>query len=507
MFDEDGEWRKIHSSLWHPWEDRPGIRHVPTYFNAQSQNIHTSYHPENFLYHVADMEEMIQCVSRNGLFLLCKDPLNEHEFSYANELLGDDRANPYLSRQGNIAALRLSNKRKSGFLVPAKTWRWDNEPTANLTRNIGEIFRIFGYESTTPASLSEKVLRATLPTPLGISRPSVWLRRDILDNHTGGRIDTAIPKFYRTVKEFDKNKAYAWHSRSVPSPFHCPFIRSGPTLAECLDYPTGFWQCTLVAVPLSLHPIQIGKVEPGEVITRWLWTGELLDCLEAGYQLVKIIRGYGFREMSNFMEMWSDILLEKHFQAQRSDEHLAKIIKSMMVGLPGRFLRQPEQYRLVHISEVRKGDIPLMMHWQEDGDRKFSDYAIRPEHDKESTALSYIGSYIVAEMRRELYHRMKMEIEHGYHVIRSYIDCYSISIDDDNLVRSGKEDERFRNIGTGIGQWKEKTYTNVYAEENRFIGEEAYNERQLKVKAPGFGIDQRIYFIRRYREIVQNQPV
>ena len=503
MFDEDGEWRKIHSSLWHPWQDKAGIRHVPTYFNASSQTIHTSYHPENFLYHVADMEEMIECVSKNGLFLLCKDPLNEHEFSYANELLGDDRATPYLSRQGNIAALRLSNKRRSGFLVPSKTWRWDNEPTANLTRNIGEIFRIFGYESTTPASLSEKILRATLPTPLGISRPSVWLRRDILDNHTGGRIDTAIPKFYRTVKEFDKNKAYAWHSRSVPSPFLCPFIRSGPSLAECLDYATGYWQCVLVAVPLPLHPIQVVKPVPGEIITRWLWTGELLDCLEAGYQLVKIIRGYGFREMSNFMEMWSDILLEKHFQAQRSDEHLAKIIKSMMVGLPGRFLRQPEQYRLVHISEVRKGDIPLMMHWQEDGDRKFSDYAMRPEYDKESTALSYIGSYIVAEMRRELYHRMKIEMEHGYHVIRSYIDCYAV----DTSSRSSGSSELYRNIGPQMGQWKEKAYTNVYAEENRFIGEEAYSERQLKVKAPGFGIDQRIYFIRRYREIVQNQPV
>jgi len=58
-----------------------------------------------------------------------------------------------------------------------------------------------------------------------------------------------------------------------------------------------------------------------------------------------------------------------------------------------------------------------------------------------------------------------------------------------------------------MGQWKEKTYTNVYAEENRFIGEEAYNEQQLRVKTPGYGIDQRIYFIRKYREIVKNQPI
>jgi hypothetical protein len=208
--------------------------------------------------------------------------------------------------------------------------------------------------------------------------------------------------------------------------------------------------------------------------------------------------------MSNFMEQWSDILWEAHEKAKQRDQHLADIIKSMMVGLPGRFLRQPEQYHLIPASEaVPHKDIPLMMHWQEDGDRKFSDYAIRPEYDPESTALSYIGSYIVAEMRRELYHRMKEEIAHGYHIIRSYIDCYAVDISD----RVGAGDCSFRDIGTNMGQWKAKEYSDVYAEENRFIGEEEYNARQLKVKAPGYGIEQRIDFIKKYREITRNQPI
>jgi DNA polymerase family B len=500
MLDDDGNFiYGGHASLWHAWEDKPGIRHVPSFLRNES--IYSGY-SRQALYAVEDMERLIYAVAHNGLFTLTGDVLSERTFSYANELIGDDHVTPYLSRTGNIAALRVSTKRKSGFLVPTRTWKWENTPGKELIRELVHLFQIFGFESSTPASLSEKVLRATLPTPLGISRPSVWLRRDILNNHTGGRIDLAEPQFYRRILEYDKVKAYPFHSRNVPSPFRSPVLCAFPDITDTMDYATGWWNCVFISHQLDSRlpsPIQVDGKSPveGEVIDKWLWTGELLDCIEAGYTLVEIKRGYGWHEMSDFMCRWVDLLWNKHEKAEK-DSWLKEIIKSMMVGLPGRFLRKPETYTLVPLAERRKGDIPLMMHWRESDDRKFSDYVVRAEYDKESTALSYIGSYIVAEMRRELYHMMKREVEHGNTVIRSYIDCFSI----DGVLSSPEM------LGTGMGQWKEKEYTDVYAESNRFVGVNEYTkEKEMKYPGAEPGNSGRIALWEKYHEKVSQYPV
>jgi hypothetical protein len=513
MRDDDGDY--VHNgsaSLWHAWQDRPGIRHVPSYHYEQA--IFSGYSSAP-LFRVQTLEQIIQAVAGNGLFVLCSDVLNEHEFPYAHSMIGDKNATAYLSRAGNIPALRISYKRRSGFLVPSATWKWRQLPNRELVRGLVKLFTTFGYESTTPSSLSEKVLRATLPTPLGITRPSVWLRRDILDNHVGGRIDLAVPRWYKKVWEFDKIKAYPDKSRCVPSPFSGPVIRIKPRIDELMAYPTGWWSVRLIAHSRVIAPIQVDGRNPieGEVIDKWLWTGEIQDCLEAGYTLIEIKRGYGFREMSDFMCRWVDLLWDKY--QQTSDEWTREVIKAMMVGLPGRFLRQPETYYLIPIEEAKSGDIPLMMHWKDSDDRKFSDYVIRAEYDKESTALSYIGSYIVAEMRRELYHRMKEEVAHGFAIVRSYIDCYSVADSQsykrrDYVSRNDRyvpgNDQDYRNIGSDIGQWKERTYTDVWAEENRFIGRGEDGFREMK--APGLeeGGDVRLAFWQKYYQIVQSYP-
>jgi hypothetical protein len=501
MLDDDGGFiYGGHASLWHAWQDKPSIRHVPSFLD--NENIYSGYSTLP-LYSVPNMEHLIYAVAHNGLFTLTGDVLSERTFSYAHELIGDDHVTPYLSRTGNIAALRLSHKRHSGFLVPIRTWKWEGHADGTLIREMVHLFQLFGFESTTPASLSEKVLRATLPTPVGISRPSVWLRRDILNNHTGGRIDLALPRYYRKVLEYDKIKAYPDKSRSVPSPFSAPTLRTLPSFDECATYAAGWWHCVCIAHqrdPFFPSPIQVDGKAPaeGEVIDKWLWTGELTDCIEAGYTLVEIKKGYGWHTMSDFMCRWVDLLWDIYQQAR--DEWLKDIIKSMMVGLPGRFLRQPETYTLVHISERKEGDIPLMMHWRESDDRKFSDYVIRAEYDKESTALSYIGSYIVAEMRRELYHAIRLAIFNGATFVRSYIDCFSVSPTLESNWNCPVP------IGERMGEWKEKVYTDVWAESNRFVGTQ---EGEKEMKAPGMseGSDGRIALWQKYYNVVKQYQI
>jgi hypothetical protein len=493
-----------HSTPWHPWRDKPGSRHIPTYF--KHGEIWSPYCDTSPLFLTPDLQHLTSTVCQNGLFLLVHDILNEEEFPYANELIG--KGTPYFTKAGNVTSMSLKQGRKTGVLVPARTWQWDMEPNRQITSAIQTVWRLFGYEASTPSSLSEKVLRATLPDYVGIYRPSIALRRDVLANSEGGRIDKAIPAYYKEVKEYDKNKAYLFHSRYVPSPYLSPVFCGKSSLDRIMAYPVGFWHMALVANDNAISPIQLDGNSPvaGEVFEKWLWTGEIVDCLEAGYQFLSCSGGYGFREMSNFMEEWSDILWAKYEEARaKEDPCILNIIKAMMVGLPGRFLRKPESFTLIPFSEIKdkKTDTPLMLHSQ---GKRFSDWAIRSAYDKESTALSYIGSYIVSEMRRELYHRMKEETEHGYLVIGSYIDSYRLGYSFGNT--SYQDMATFRQVGTGLGQWKlKRVIRDAWAEENRIVGLNA--QGIAEVTAPGYeqGGRRRLAFLQKYRMIMENQHV
>jgi hypothetical protein len=475
----DGSVRK-----WHAWRDKPGMPYAPMMWH--NGTISTVY--GSSLAYCSSLNELIDNVANRKLFVLCRDLLNEKDFSFSNELLGASASHPYLSRSGMISALRVSQKKQSGFLVPGTTWGIHGEIKAEHLRNIITIFELFGYQSTTPASLSEKVLRSTLPDIINFSRPSLSLRKDILENQVGGRIDVAqVGQFFKEVFEYDKNKAYLWHSREVPDPALAPLLRYLPSLDAALSYPAGYWLVFLRCHSTAIAPIQIDGRTPkeGERIERWLWSEELLACIEAGYEIERIQRGYGFRQMSNFMEQWSAILWANWEQSGDKDPMIRDIIKTMMVGLPGRFLKSPEFFSLIPLSEARprtKGkddaDIPLRMHLGPDyeyGDRIISDYAMRPEYDRESTALSQVGAYIVMKMRMELYEMMRKEAANGRRIIRSYIDCYSL--DGPSTLQDL--------LGPGLGQWKEKRYGPSWTEENRFIGVNLASGK-IDTKAPGY---------------------
>lgn len=428
------------------------------------------------------LDELISCVAGNKLFVLVDDLLSEHDIRYVHELLGHKRATPYMSKSGGILALRIAQKKRSGFLVPASTWNHPGPPNGEVVRRLIRIFELFGYMAVTPASLSEKVLRSTLPDDLIISRPSIVLRNDLLRNHQGGRIDQALPRIYRKAFEYDQNKAYLHKSRLVPDPSLAPILIHHPSISSACDFPTGFWHCIITCKATSLVPLSFDAgfvFQDGCLLERWLWTIEIEDCLMCGWE-VKIIFGYGFRKMSTFMEAWSDILWDQWQRAEAEHPMIRELIKTMMVGLPGRFLRSPETYKLIplrdarpYIRGVQDGDLALQLHWKEEGDRIHSDYALRAEYDQESTALTPAGSYIVASMRSELFRLMKRETDAGNIIIRTYID---------SIVTAFPLIDRSL-IGDGLGQWKEKMYEGpFYAEGNRFVG---IYRGTPKVKAPG----------------------
>lgn len=491
--------------LWHPWHDKPGMPYSPV--RLEYPLIYNIF--DKSLYSLNTVENAIETLAKNKLYCFIYDALNTNDIPYADDLLvhRDERGKadtfPYLSRTGKVAAIRVARKGKSGFFIPASTWKWTGLPDKRFIENVFYLFNLFGFQSTTPASLSEKVLRSTLHDDVHITRPSVVVRDIILNNNVGGRIDKAeYGAFYPVVVKYDKNKAYLYHSRLVPTPFQAATHEVAPSLDEAFSHAVGFWECELICRERRIPPIQVDGRSPveGEMINRWLWTGELEDCLEAGYTLHKIKRGLSWPAVSDFMCKWSDILYTKYQYVQNEDPHIADMIKSMMLGLPGRFLKRPENYILVNIRDgLQEGDIPINYQFSGITASYFSDYVIRAEYDKESTALSPIGSYIVAQMRRELYKKQVALEEEGLRVISSYVDCVAVNGLSSNIP-----------VSRNLGDYKEQIYWNQYTEFNRFIAKKIFNGEEYtwedEVRAPGLEEDSpgRQDFWTRYRQMVRD---
>jgi DNA polymerase type B, organellar and viral len=493
---------------WHPWLDKPGMHHSLALWQEQEiqQGNRTPYVPSN-------AEDVIEYVGRNRLYVLCRDILDQSEFPYGDELLQHERSQAYVQKRGKIVAVQLRAGRYRGFLIPSRTWN-HAVPGPELAEDMEHLFHIFGYEAITPASLSEKVFRATLGERHTIYRPSVDLRKILLEYGEGGRIDEADEgKLYPVVYTYDIKSAYLFYARSVPTPFTPPFYHSRPDFHWILDFPVGFWQVEMLANGNGIHPVYLrdrengdrcGKRFPkhGERFIKWMWSGEIRDCIEKGYTLLHCERGYRWAELSDCMAPWSDILWNAYSSV--SCETLKSIIKSMWVGLPGRFLKQPYVYNLIDQEHVRSGDVPVAANWfhfaqnweniDPSNPPKFlTNWYVRAEYDKESTALTPIGAYIISECRREIYRLQLEEEKKGNILLGSYVDSVSFA----------KRAMSFlHRIGASPGDLKEEISVDGWREMNQFIRQ---TDGFLDVRAPGISGEKRAMLLQKYREICEKQ--
>jgi hypothetical protein len=430
------------------------------------------------------VDTLIEQCGGNRLYLFCNDILDQREFPYSTDLLhqvGLNNVYASQTKQG-IIAVRIRYGRQSGYLIPGNTWGMPGPVSKATLEEVSSLFRIFGFDALSPSSLSEKILRNTLPEKLFLQRPNASLRAHLIDNHVGGRIDKAEKgQLYENLFEYDQNKAYLYQAHIVPSPFRKPVYFYGNHMWE--EAATAFLHVHLTAVATGLHPIQLSDSElyrnprPGEQFWRWLWKEELVDCLEAGYTLNAVDRGYAWYEMSTFMQEWIDILWEAW------EKHNHPLIKTMMVGLPGRFLKKPENWLLVPLQQSRAGDIPIVPSWDEQAP---IEWCLHAEPHVQSAQLTPIGSYIPMMCRQNLYHVLKKLWDQDVHHLRTYIDNFSTEVPVSILP-----------MGILPGQWKEKQYGPTWVEHNQQIPLHALSE----AKMPGSKLDS-VFRQRKINEIL-----
>lgn len=470
-------------SLWHPWQDKPGTRHKVNLWSDLSYG---------------SVEESILGVANGRFYSVCTDVLNSLEVD--TSMVRDPRTSAFLSRSGSCSGLRIRNKRQSGFLIPSSNW-CSPYPSQALVERMNYVFSKFSFEAITPASLSEKVLRSTLPAKCHIRRPNNMLRSTLLADNRGGRIDKKkISKFFPTVYENDLNKAYLHCSRLVPSPFDTPTVFGSRD--DWSIYETAWMEVSMTChrgretQPIQLRNSLGEMIEPedGQSFKTWLWSGEVRDCIDAGYSLDYTHYGWGWDNLSNFLCPWADTLWDIYDKEE--SEEVRDIIKIMMVGLPGRFLRAPETITLCHKDDILSSEsdkyLPILN--KADSKSPMSDWCMKVEENIDDAQLTPIGSFIIAECRRRLYHDCINEERKGNTIVRIYVDSFS-TVKEASTIRNGKR----------RGEYKTKIYKGVRIIHNRFMG---YDEHgKLVLKAPSYsGEYSRNKLISEMEELCEKPP-
>lgn len=466
-------------SRWHPWPTKPGLRHTLTLWQENSIWKNTTAHID-----IENAVQVIEVIGRSQLYTFCGDVMDWKEFSWSDDLLLHPHSDPYVQKQGKVVAVRVRAGRYSGFLIPALTWGFAR-PTLDMLEPIDSIFRSLNIEAITPSSLSEKVFRYTLGEKIAIFRPSVRLR-DILLTHNGGsRIDLAEEeKFYRRAYKYDRHKAFLSFAYAVPDPNFPPWYHIRPRESWLYDYATpGFWKVTMVAHGNGIHPIFLpgeGRKRfpnEGEQFTKWMWRDEILACEQKGYTLLFIHEGYRWTKTSNLLQPWTDLLWEKFQLAKSAEEE--RIYKSMMVGLFGRFLREPTNHFLIPLGQQQQGDIPIKQNWVEHldnwqggvaGRNFFTNWYLRAEYNEESTALTPIGAWVLMQCRMEMYRLAAVEEAKGNKLISGYVDSVVFERPASSL-----------SIGPMPGQYSEEELHSVWAVRNALIPDD-----EKKMRAPGY---------------------
>jgi hypothetical protein len=462
-------------SRWHPWPERPGRRHLSTLWNDHSiwKNAVSHFDPDT-------AEQAISFAGRERLYVFCNDPMDWTEFLWSDDLLlGSD---VYVQKTGKVVALRVQSGRHSGFFIPARSWGF---PVANfeMIETIDRIYHLFNLEGITPSSLGEKVVRSTLPERIAIFRPAYHLRSVLLESGGGIIYNQEDARFFPEAWKYDLHKAFMSFADSVPDILFPPKFHICPAESWLYDYDTpGYWEVTMVAHGNGLHPILLGTggnrhmpVE-GEQFHKWLWRDEIMACIEKGYTLLYIHKGYRWPDTTDFLKPWTDLMWSKFQQAESKEEE--RIIKSMIVGFFGRCLREPTNHFLVPRGQERKGDIPVKPTWLEHQDnwqdidckRFFTDWYLREEYFEESTSLTPIGSWVIMKCRLAMFKLAQAEQERGNRLIDIYID-------------SATFEKRVLHLplGPAPGEYNEDHLTNVWSVKNALVPNEI-----KKMRAPGY---------------------
>jgi len=374
---------------------------------------------------------------------------------YANDLIdchwldvavADEKTTVMATPGQNVIGVSAKReKNRTAWIGQARSWFPAMRVGDSFLHALRAVFEHIGYGTyTTPGSLGQRIWRAShIGSP--VSRPNIALRKKLLDNLIGGRVDTFETNVrYNTLYEIDMKSAYASMCTSLPYGT-ATRIMAG----SVVSYATWYCECK-ITIPFTLPfgPFAIRKDslhnsypdQPG-TYRAWIWRNEYERALQAGCS-IDILSGWGWDSMDNRASIWANEMQRLRVSAP---EYIADVVKKCIVAAIGRHGMQPYSYELIDYTIATEEDLSVLSQ----GEHPITNWYLRKKEEKENSNLTHWYAYIMAACRCALYDRMLAEKEAGNRIIASNYDAIYL--------------EKATTLKTGhaLGDWKQTALTNA----------------------------------------------
>lgn len=337
---------------------------------------------------------------------------------------------------------------KTGTLTATTSWGV-RSPGKTFLKALKLVQKEYGYGVySTPASLGNAGLQTHLQNKhIRISRPSVMLRRILLENTIGGRLDPPkrdqVPPNTKRVYEEDQNSSYPYAACETIDPTHTPVYF--PHGSSRLDHYYAYYARAFVRIPkgedaskgFGVLPIrnelssEVTFVTEEETYVGWWWKATLDRCKELGYE-VDVLEAYAWKKSSNFMSGWAreifatitrlKCLRDKEVGETKDIYDMAvDMMKIVGVSTIGRHGMHPETRTLVHEDDYQKGDKPLVNPYAY-SPNPFTEYYIRTTDNPDAEWLTHVYSFILDNARNSTWDRIQAHISTGTIVLASRVD-------------------------------------------------------------------------------------
>lgn len=418
---------------------------------------------------------------------------DDNGFPWIYDLLSDNEAVVSLNSDSAITGIHLrhGNTWISVGSISHWTSRINECDPLEIIEDVAALGDATGAGThMSPGSMGMFILRRSWGYPDGhrwpvVSRPPDLCRHDILANTVGGRAEVWVKdRVFTVAYEYDLRNAYA--SCCIPIPWGSVTTSYDESI-DSLDrrFATYFARCTvrwsrrLEISPIAVRGHRMGRgggwvypQEPGTYGSSsrdpghelWLWREAIEAAINAGID-VQVHKAYCWDETSTRLASWvyeMDHYRDAYEANGRSDQ--AERIKSSIVATIGRMGMAPYRRTLVSYQNYSSGDMPLV---HRKGGAPITTHYIHVDYWRNSSAPVHIWSHIISKCALKLYDRERMEIRNGNELILSNFDAYYAA------------NPSSLEIGTGMGEWREREHHELAARYNR-----AFTSRE-SIKLPG----------------------
>lgn len=409
--------------------------------------------------------EYVDATTQDASLIMLTDNLASSPW-VAEALEHPENASVDCTKQGHVLAVRVrGHKRRVSVLVDRASWDKKLHPM-DLLRALGELFTYHGSgPQTTPGALGGwgMAYQYGRSGMMPRSRPSLFMRKAMLDHATGGLVATpGKGQSFARLWEIDRRSAYPAEARAgLPVDTPIRLLPSGNCPAR--DYPLWYCRCLVnlkAALPLPLigapagkglvwRPRVAGHYGDNGQIPLWLWSVEAAALEELGYGHVTPLHGWAWDRAEHPLEGWANWIWSLRQQAP--SQEIASWTKLAAAAGVGRLGMHPVRYRLARAIDQPEGEPVVRNAWP-----PITDYVVSRVPDFDSPSPVDWNSLILARARVNLWRRALAEITAGAHVY---------SLDHDAIVMD--QPSAFPLFPETLGDWKQTELHHVSIPEAR----------------------------------------